>query len=175
MANFWLIQRGTFKENGTHLIGKDSAVSLDYMGSSEFEYDAIPRAFRRMMYHLPKYDVFHTGIYTPEHEEMMVFCKESSSQEILLSIKQFIETPYILQEYSELEKVPKAKKEDTDWRRRQSNFWWCIDINPNGDWIAFLEPHLKILTEAIQNDYQNWWLAKPLEQRNEEYKNSLYL
>ena len=38
MANFWLIQRGTFRETGKLFIGKDGIVSLDYMGSSEFEW-----------------------------------------------------------------------------------------------------------------------------------------
>ena len=173
MANFWLIQRGTFREKGKYLTGSDGVVSLDYMGSAEFEFGAIPKAYRRLMYHFSEYEVFNTGIYTPEKDELMVFCRKSCSTEILYAISQYIEKPYHLQEYSELEKVPKARKEDTTYDCRLSNFWWCIDIKSYGDWMAFLEPHSKLLTEAIKNDYVDWWLTMTPEKREEEYKKSL--
>ena len=173
MANFWLIQRGTFRETGKFLTGKDGIVSLHYMGSSEFEWGAIPKAFRRLMYHFSEYEVFNTGIYTPENDELMVFCKKSCSTEVIQSIRQYIDKPYHPKEYSELEKVPKAKKEDTSYDGRRSNFWWCIDIKSYGDWMAFLQPHSEKLLEAVKNDYQEWWLAKSPEEREEEYKKSL--
>ena len=174
MANFELIQRGTFKEKGKYFIGSDGVVSLDYMGSSEFESGAISKALRRLMYHFSEYEVFNTGIYTPEKDELMVFCKKDCSMAIIPAISQYIENPYHLKEYSELEKVPKARKEDTSYGGRLSNFWWCIDIKePYGNWIAFLQPHCKILTEAVKNDYQDWWLNMSPEEREKEYKESL--
>lgn len=175
MAKFWLIQRGSFeKEGGKYLIGTDRIVALHYMGSSEFEWGAIPKAYRRLMYHLPEYKIFPTGIYTPEKEELMVFCKKMCSAEIVQSIRQFIKKPYHLKEYSELEKVPRAKKEDTSYDRRRSNFWWCIDIESYGDWMAFLQPQEEQFLTAIRNDYQDWWLAKSPKKREEEYQKSLH-
>ena len=173
MSKFWLIQRGTFKKNGKFLTGKEGIVSLDYMGSAEFEWGAIPKAYRRLMYHFPEYEVFSTGIYTPEKDELMVFCKKSCSEEVIQSIRQYIDEPYQLKEFSELEKVPKAKKRDTLYDGRHSNFWWCIDIKSYGDWMAFLQPNLKQILEAVKNDYNDWWLAKSPEKRKEEYKKSL--
>lgn len=174
MAKFWLIQRGTFGKTGKFLTGEDGIVSLHYMGSSEFEWGAIPKAFRRLMYHFSEYEVFHTGIYTPENDELMVFCKKSCATEIIQSIRQYIEEPYRLKEHSELEKVPKAKKEDTSYDRRRSNFWWCIDIKSSyGDWMAFLQPQMDLFKKAIKNDYQDWWLTKSPKEREEEYQNSL--
>lgn len=166
MAKFWLIQRGTFKETGKYLIGSEGLVSLDYMGSAEFEFDAIPKAYRRLMYNFSEYEVFNTGIYTPEKEELLVLCKKNCERVIIQAIRQYIENPYHIKEESELEKVPK----DTD---RHSNFWWCIDITPYGDWIAFLQPNYKLLTEAVKNDYHDWWLTKSKKKRKEEYKKSL--
>ena len=173
MANFWLIQRGTFNGIGKYLTGSEGVVSLDYMGSSEFEWGAIPKALRRLMYHFSEYEVFNTGIYTPEKQELLVFCQKSCSTEIIQAISQYIENPYGLKEYSELEKVPKAKKEDTSYDGRFSNFWWCIDIESYGDWMAFLQPQKDLFKEAIKNDYQDWWLTKSPEEREEEYKKSL--
>lgn len=169
----YLIQRGTFNKTGKSLTGSDGVVGLAYMGSSEFEWGAIPKAYRRLMYHFEEYDVFHTGIYTPEHEELMVFCRKGCATEVLQAIREFIENPYHLKAYSELEKVPKAKKEDTSYHKRRSNFWWCIDIKSYGDWMAFLQPQSNLFTEAVRNDYQNWWLNKAPEKREEEYKKSL--
>lgn len=174
MAKFWLIQRGTFKVKGKYLTGSDGVVSLDYMGSAEFGFSAIQKAFRRLMYHFSEYEVFNTGIYTPEKDELMVFCQKNYSTTIIQAISQYIEKPYHLKEYSELEEVPKARKEDTSYRGRHSNFWWCIDIKePYGDWMAFLQPHCKLFTEAVRNNYQDWWLTKSPKEREEEYKKSL--
>lgn len=174
MAKFYLIQRGTFKKEGNSLTGSDGVVRLDYMGSAEFEWGAIPKAYRRLMYHFTEYEVFHTGIYTPEHDELMLFCRKDCSTEVIQAIREFIEQPYHLKEYSELEKVPKARKKDTSYNRRRSNFWWCIDITESyGDWMAFLQPQANLFTEAVKNDYQNWWLNKVPEEREEEYKKSL--
>ena len=174
MERFCLIQRGRFENDGKSYIGLDSVVHLEYMGSSEFEWGAIPKAYRRVMYQFTEYDVFNTGIYTPEHEELMLLCRKDCSAEVIQAIRYFIEHPYKLKEYSELEKVPKARKEDTSHNRRCCNFWWCIDIEePCGDWMAFLQPQATLLTDAVKNDYQNWWLNKSPEEREEEYEKSL--
>ena len=174
MGKFWLIQRGTFLEKGKYLTGKNGVVSLDYMVSSEFQFSAITRAFRRLMYHFPEYEVFHTGIFTPERDELMLFCRKSFSEETIQAIHEYIQNPYHLKEHSDLEKVPKAKKEDTSYNGRHSDFWWCIDIKElYGDWMAFLQPQSKLLTEAVKNDYQDWWLDMSPEKREEEYQKSL--
>lgn len=173
MAKFRLIQRGTFLEQGKYLIGsnEDGIVELDYMSSAEFEWGAIPKAYRRMMYNFSEYEVFHTGIYTPENDELMVFCKKECKEEILQSIREFIEKPYHLKQFSELEKVPKVKKDE--FLGRRSNFWWCIDIKPHGDWMAFLEPQLNLFMEAVKNEYNDWWLKKKKREREKEYKEAL--
>lgn len=173
MAKFRLIQRETFLEQGKYLIGsnEDGIVELDYMSSAEFEWGAIPKAYRRMMYNFSEYEVFHTGIYTPENDELMVFCKKECKEEILQSIREFIEKPYHLKQFSELEKVPKVKKDE--FLGRRSNFWWCIDIKPHGDWMAFLEPQLNLFMEAIKNEYNDWWLKKKKREREKEYKEAL--
>ena len=174
MKRFYLIQRGNFKNEGKSLTGSDGVVNLDYMGATEFEWGAIPKAYRRMMYQFTEYEVFNTGIYTPEHEELMVFCRKDCSAEVIQAIRHFIEHPYGLKEYSDLEKVPRATKIDRSYSRRCCNFWWCIDIDESyGDWMAFLQPQSTLFTESVKNDYENWWLKKSIEEREEEYEKSL--
>ena len=176
MSKFRLIQRGKFRESGTTLTGSNGVVNLDYMGSSEFEWGAIPKAYRRLMYHFSEYEIIHTGIYTPEKDELLVFCKKKSAENVVQSIKEFISNPYHLKEYSQLELVPTSKKNDTSWwDHRYISFWWCIDINDcHGDWMAFLQSNSNLFKKAVNNDYQNWWMKMTPEDREEEYKDSLH-
>ena len=44
MKKFYLIQRGNFKNDEKSLTGSDGVVNLDYMGATEFEWGAIPKA-----------------------------------------------------------------------------------------------------------------------------------
>ena len=92
---------------------------------------------------------------------------------MIQSLRQHIEYPHLLIVKSELEKVPKAKKGDTSYDRRRSNFWWCIDIKSYGDWMAFLQSHSEQLLRVVKESYQGWWLAKSPEEREEEYQKSL--
>ena len=172
MEEFYLIQRGVFREpDSKTLIGPGGVVRLYPMGSAEFEWGAIPRAYRRLMYHYKEYEIFNTEIYTPEKEELMVFSKKDCASEVIQGIREFIEQPYSLKEKSELEKVPKAKKGDTSYNRRISDFWWCIDLY--GNWMAFLKPQYNLFKETVESDHQKWWMKKTPEEREEEYKQSL--
>ena len=173
MARFCLIQRGTFRNEGKYFIGPNGIVTLDYMGHDKFQFVSIQKALRRLMYNFSEYEIFNTGIYTLEKEELMVFCREKYSKEILQAISRYIEKPYRLKAYSELEKVPVARKKDTTYDCLHCNFWWCIDVKSYGDWIAFFKPYSDILTEAIKNERRDWWLTKPQEIREDEYKLSL--
>ncbi len=173
MAKFYLIQRGTFKTTGINLSGTNGVVDLHYMGSAEFEWGAIPKAYRRLLYHYSDYETVPTGIYTPEHDELMVFCRKDCKEKVLEAICQFINQSYSLEEYSELEKVPTAKKGDRSFTGRRTNFWWCIDTNGIGDWMAFLASSKPLFDRGITHDYTSWWLKKTPEEREEEYKKSL--
>ena len=174
MTKFKLIQRGYFKKDVKegYLLDEGGIVGLGYMGSAEFEFGTIPKAYRRIMHNYLNYDIFGTNIFTPENEELMLFCRKDRATELKESIQAFIEHPYHLKEFSELEKVPKAKKEDTGFSRRRTDFWWCIDIGI-GDWMAFLKPKEQQIKKALKKDYEEWWLMKPEEEREEKYKKSL--
>ena len=170
----FLIQTGKFYYEPTDfkgLTGRNGVVDLDYMGSSEFEFGAIPRSYRRIMYNFKNYEYNGTGIYTPENDELITFSYFEDSEEIIKDINKFVKNPWHLKEYSGLEKVPTAKKTDTGFYARRQDFWWCIDLGE--DWMAFLNSNKDLFEKAITKDYYEWWLNKPEEKREEEYKLSL--
>ena len=170
---FYLIQRGEFREDGVCLTGRNGVINLDYMGSAEFEFGAIPRSFRRIMYNFDNYIYVPTEIKTKDDEELILFADKEISNEILEGLKSFIYNPYHLKEYSELEKIPNSSKENKDISKLYTNFWWCIEFNK--DWMAFLSTYRMLFEKGINNDYYNWWLEKTEEQREEEYVKSLRL
>ena len=175
MANFWLIQRGLFTTDtrNTSTLKFPNTVDLDYMGAAEFEWGALPHSLRRMMYHFEKYEMFKTGIFSPEGEELMVFCTKEKSTDIIRMLKEYIDKPYELKEFSELEKIPTAKADDTSWQGRCSDFWWCIDRKGLGDWMACMSSTSEKLLAALRHDYQFWWLSMSAEHQEREYKDSL--
>jgi hypothetical protein len=173
MAKFYLIQRGTFKTTGEKLTGTNGVVNLDCMEATEFEWGAIPNAYRRLMYHYSEYETVPTGIYTPEHDELMVFCRKDCKEKVLEAILSFIKQSYSLKKYSELEKVPTAKKGDKTFTGRRTNFWWCIDTNGIGDWMAFLASSKPLFDKGITCDYESLWLKKTPEEREADYKKAL--
>lgn len=88
---FWLIQRGSFrdlKKEYKGLTGSDGLVDLDYMGSAEFERDAIPRAYRRIMGNRDKY-IFHycTDIKDYRGKIFVIFCKKECAEKIEMEMK----------------------------------------------------------------------------------------
>ena len=173
MTNFWLIQRGIFKKDCSQSPeGLDSIVYLDYMGSPEFERGAIPKAYRRIMYHFNDYQLFHTGIYTPNRKELLVFCKKDCCDKIIGAIKEYVTNPYPIKTFSCLDKITTAKK--SSWERKRCDFWWCIDQDKTyGNWMAFLEPCQTVFWENINWDFQNNWLKLSHQEREDAYKNSL--
>ena len=172
MIRFDLIQRGEFRKQGTTLTGRTGVVDLDYMGSSEFEYGAIPRSFRRILYNYDKSDYFNTKIYTPEKDELILFCNKDISDQTIEALHFFINDPYPLLEYTELEKIPTTRKNERKYRKKRfTDFWWCIDLNQ--DWMAFLESNKELFAQGINHDYYEWWMQKPEEERENEIKLSL--
>ena len=161
MARFNLIQRGVFKDVVENNVGLKDIVTLSYMGAAEFEWGAIPKAYNCLMYYFKEYEVFHTGIYTPELEELLLYCRKKYKATIIQKICEFINEPYYLKSFSELEKVKTSKKDDISYNRRRSNFWWCIDKNEEyGNWMAFLDSKKNLLTQAIEYDYHNYFEKK---------------
>lgn len=168
---FWLIQRGKLnKEGGSSLLGRDGVVNLDYMGSAEFEFGAIPYAFWRMMYNFEEYTLFDSEVDVVGKRRLLVFGKKSNQDKIANAIQDFVREPYHLKEYSDLDNLARVADISKPWTICHTRFWWCIDRDDCGEWMAFLEEDSEKIYSAIQYDYQNWWLAKSEEEREEMYK-----
>lgn len=192
---FYLIQRGkirdTWKESTSFLSGKSNAIiDPDYMGSAEFEFGAIPRAYIRLRSRFDWYKLHNTVIKTTQGKTLFLLCEDSCYEEVLAELKRFKKDHYHLKEYScfpehfEFTKAGKDyqyQRKDHDWHTAHTDFWWCIDPNEFqpihssmshriGDWIAFVtdndEVSKKILS-IIEDD------VKEFNEKSEEEKKEL--
>ena len=173
--SFYLIQRGTFaKDLNREFTGLAGAsyngrlIDLDYMGAAEFEWGAIPNAYRRLMYHYEEYKLHVTDLVTVRGVPFSIFCKDKDYPTILKAIKEYIENPYPLKEFPAL----REHFVDTTPRYLGINFWWCIDRTGIGNWMAFTgaADRLNKFMSIIDNDYKNRYLLTDKEIREEEYQ-----
>lgn len=194
MSNkFYLIQRGSFRNNfdtATGLLGgrPDRLIDPDYMGSAEFEWGAIPRAYRRILGQFDKYSLHITDLVTTGGVPFCLYCRDDRYEIILDAIKKYLKEDYRLKEWTNMGVHFKPTPTD-EWLRDhykyqlRTNFWWCIDVasisnddkfNHVGDWIAFTgaTDRQKAFTRIINQDYSTWWTEKPESEREEEFKES---
>lgn len=182
---FWLIQRGKFRNNlkeATGFLGPKpcNLIDPDYMGSAEFEFGAIPKAYRRIHGRFNKYKLHITDLKTYGGVPFCLYCLDNHYEEILSEIKTYLETDYRLKERSGM----KSHFNNSSYYKfdRTTNFWWCIDsTTPDdddklsiGDWIAFTgaTDRQKAFMRVLANDHKEWWESKTKEEQQEEYLKS---
>lgn len=185
MNKFWLIQRGAFRnlEFTTEFLGGTSKhlINPDYMGSSEFEWGAIPKAYRRIMGQYDKYSLHVTDLTTIGGAPFCLYCMNNQYEKTLDKIKTYLKEPYQLKEWTNMEAHFTTKYAfgvDHLKYQRKTNFWWCIDIsrddNDIGDWIAFIgaSDRQNAFKRVIADDYLNWWMTKSELEREKDFKDS---
>lgn len=112
-----LIQRGKFeKREGKE--GIDSILRFDYMGSSEFEWGALPESLTNIRSKIEEYVYLDVPIYS---KTITVFCKESQKADVKQYLLDLAMDKFNLKEYSDFNNYvnPSAFKSRTD-------FWWDI-------------------------------------------------
>ena len=181
MSNkFWLIQRGkirpTFEPATEFLSGRqDAMVNPAYMGASEFEWGAIPNAYVRLLAMMSEYKddlqqvIQVTDLKNVKDKTLWLVCDPARREKILDAIKEYIQNPYGLKEYSHLsEHFSPEKVSYRSWALKETDFWWCIDrvscMHPDdfyGDWVAFIGGPARAakLSQIFEKDLRTSWLS----------------
>ncbi len=115
-----LIQRAKF-ENRDYKKGIDSIVHFDYMGSSEFEWGALPESLGKIRDAINNYTYLDVPI---KDKVITVFCKDSQKSEVKQYLTELSENKWNLKEYSDFDNYinPRFIESRTD-------FWWDISNN----------------------------------------------
>lgn len=150
----YLIQRGLFRNiKADEIVGLDSLISYDYMGSAEFEFGALPQSLIRICESLEQFEVFPTLIKNADGQHLYIFCRKSQYEEIYKCVLHFSKEEYS-QELRTKERVGLCNyitcKSEFDLR---TNFWWDVteaDLNQIGnDWMICFGDNITRLIIAI--------------------------
>lgn len=182
---FWLIQRGSFRalDAAKKFLGGsfEHLIDPDYMGAAEFEWGAIPRAYRRIMGQYEQYSLHITDLVTTGGVPLCLYCPDRRYEQILCEIKAYLKDHYCTKEWTNMEAhFETACPRGADHHKYQlkTNFWWCIDEARNdedvGDWIAFIgaADRQNAFKRIIESDYVNWWMKKSSAEREQDYQES---
>ena len=114
-----LIQRAKF-ENHNYKKGIDSIVHFDYMGSSEFEWGALPKSLGNIRSELNEY----TYLDVPMQDKVItVFCKDSQKSDIKLYLTELAENKMRLKEFPAFNSYIK----NDGYFKDRFDFWWDIE------------------------------------------------
>ncbi|MDD5650921.1 MAG: hypothetical protein PHF86_10980 [Candidatus Nanoarchaeia archaeon] len=150
----YLIQRGSFRNiKNDEIVGLDSLISYDYMGSAEFEFGALPQSLTRICESLDQYEVFPTITKNADGQCLYIFCRKSQAEEIFKCVLRFSKEEYS-QELITKERVGLYSyincKSEFDLR---INFWWDvteIEYDKLGnDWMICFGDNITRLIIAI--------------------------
>jgi len=115
----YLVQRGNF-ENRDFKKGIDTIVSFQYMGSSEYEWGALPESLRRIRGGFDKYTYMDIPI---KDKTITVFLKEEHLENILEYLKDLSENNFRLQERSDFDTYINPSKHF----KCNTDFWWDLE------------------------------------------------
>lgn len=118
-----LIQRGKFRN--VQPIGIDDLIQFDYMGSSEFEFNALPKSLKRICKNFSEYTLYPTGIKSASNLELILLYDERMGDRPLIAAGNLARDKYRLQERSYLKESLEASPGARDWMVR--DFWWDLD------------------------------------------------
>lgn len=165
MSKMYLVQRGSFNDikniTNSGVFGRDNMIHLDYMGSAEFEWGAIPRSINRMAKNQANgsFIIKDTGMKSVNGKSLFIACDneetfEKAKNEIqkylkdcadIHSVRKYVLKEYILFEYKMLEWY---NKKSNSYERR-FDFWFDIE----NDFMFFLlnekDERFKMFSERI--------------------------
>ena len=130
----YLLQRGTFKKDLSKETSKFSElIDLDYMGSAEFEFGALPASRIRMANKFDEYGLHEVKeLASPNGVPFNLYCDKNEITNIVSEIWKYIQgnDPSKIVSYRLKERASLANKYyGFQWSvgRDSDNFWWDIE------------------------------------------------
>jgi hypothetical protein len=116
-----LIQRAVFyKKEGK---GIDSILRFDYMGSSEFEWGALPKSLKRVRANLGEYVQFQYSFKNFPEKTVTVLCTKEQQGFVGDILEGLVERKFRLKEFCDLNGYVDPKENSYN----KSDFWWDIE------------------------------------------------
>lgn len=101
MKSPFLIQKANFADQPKST-GLDSIIRLEYMGSAEFEFGAIPKSLARIRGNISEYDYTQYAFENSGTKIVTIFCRKDEVEQTTDYIQGLAENMYHLQESCDL-------------------------------------------------------------------------
>lgn len=160
--SMYLIQRGDFRER-SEKTGIDRIITWDYMGSAEFEWGALPKAYGYIMENYSKYGMYiENDMANVNGVPLCIFCKESEYAVVKATLDAYRKKPCILKEYISFEREYEAPYQHPvpGYDVIRDHFWF--DIEHHFMWFFGAQDRVKCFMDAVAFD------AKVREERKSE-------
>lgn len=115
----WLIQRAKFN-NRDYKKGIDSILEFDYMGSSEFEWGALPKSLKNIREEINNYIYIENIV---NNKTITIFCKKIHIDNINEYLTELAENKMNLKKFSAFDSYIK----DDGYFKDRFDFWWDIE------------------------------------------------
>lgn len=122
MKTPYLIQRAK-KQKREGKKGIDSLVSFDYMGSSEFEWGALPKSLKRFRENQKEYIDIQYSFKKFPSKVVNVVCKKKDQDQVCEYLEQLVKNELQLKEFCDLH----AWVNPNENAYNPSDLWWDID------------------------------------------------
>jgi hypothetical protein len=141
----------------------DDRYAMDYMGSAEYEFGALPNSLKRICKNFRFFSVFSIDkIKDSKGNSLVLFIQEGKQDEYIKEIEAFLRGERHLKEHIDLEYHIKGK----DWRGKPleeiNDIWWDI---VNDAWFTFIPGEINLVKMSIFNTIEK----KKLEGKTEWY------
>lgn len=140
----YLIQRGKIRIDENRK-GLDKLVAFDYMGSSEFEFGALPKSLREIRTNLKLYQP--KMMHIPNVSGVTIFAKNIA--ETLEAIKGVSKRKFALKEHCDFYDWCEPSYIFASEKENRNDFWW--DIGNNFMWWLS-NPHDEQILQAIRGE-----------------------
>ncbi len=123
MEQPYLIQRAKLEKHpNERAVGIDRLLDFDYMGSSEFEYGALPDSLKQVRAEIDAYKMYDYVFKNNPSKSVTVYCKATDEKEVNGFLEQLSKNKIRLKEVCDLSEYVSGER-----GYRNSDFWWDID------------------------------------------------
>lgn len=122
MKTQYLIQRCKQEDRSDYKKGIDSILKFDYMGSSEFEWGALPNSLKSIRENIADYTYMDIPL---KDKVVTVFCHNSHKESMEQYLKDLAEKKHHLKEWAGFAEVLK----DEEFYVERVDCWWDIVNN----------------------------------------------
>lgn len=162
----WLIQRAKIRGPVSPAERLSDAVQMDYMGSSEFEFGALPKSLRRLQQRQQELSVREVSTIQLDGKQLYVLSHFTGEQfvEYVELLSQLKENKLHLKERTEFSdyerKDPfatadiarsRSRRKGSTYVREYANFWWDIE---NDAMFTFDATFARQLTGHLQASFK---------------------